>query len=85
MAKAPRKIPAISPIPPRRDVPPTTQAAIAFSSQPSPVREVKQLTLAICIPATKAHKIPTMINAVIFTIWVRIPIALAASALSPVA
>ena len=49
------------PTPPLREVPPTTAAAMAFSSNPTPCVAKKEPNLTVCSVPTTAHKTPIII------------------------
>lgn len=80
----PKNMPIIFPMPPRKEVPPTTTAAIALSSQPVPTLDEKADRRIVWSTAANAVKTPTIMKVVVFTILVLIAIARAARALSPV-
>ena len=84
MIRAPQKIPATVPMPPASAVPPSTAAATIWSSSPSPARALKVPARNICMTATNPTAAPTSMKHTILIRSVLMPMALAASLLSPV-
>ena len=81
---APTHAPKTVPIPPKRDAPPITAAAIACNSYPIPVEGKAAFVLkTIKIPERPARK-EQRIKLRILTLFVFTPIAAAAARLAPV-
>ncbi|CDC42361.1 unknown [Firmicutes bacterium CAG:449] len=81
----PKTAPDIFPIPPEKEIPPTTHAAIASSSVPDPVLGEPEPTLAPSKNPPIPYRTPAITNIPIVTLKTLIPDTDAASVFPPTA